>query len=82
MNKLTMFVLAALAAATAAFGALAAAPSASAAPPSCSEIYRLGNNAQEIYNLLSWAGYGGTYTAASYRQDAKDYYAAAHRLGC
>lgn len=82
MTKLTMFVLAAFAAATVAIGALAAAPSASAAPPSCSEIYRLAYNAQEIYDLLRYAGYGGTHTAASYRQDAKDYYAAAHRLGC
>jgi len=82
MNKLTMFVLAALAAATVAISALSAAPSASAAPPSCSEIYRLANNAQEIYMLLVYAGYRGTYTAASYRQDAKDFYAAAHRLGC
>jgi len=32
--------------------------------------------------LLVYAGYRGTYTAASYRQDAKDFYAAAHRLGC
>jgi hypothetical protein len=82
MTKLKMLVLTVIAALAVGTGALTAAPSASAAPPSCSEIYRLGNNADEIYRLLFYAGYGGTHTAESYRQDAKDYYRAAHRLGC
>jgi len=82
MHKLTMFVLAALAAATAAIGALSAAPSASAAPPTCSEIRTLANQAQAVYVLLRATGYGDTHTAEDIRLTAKDYYAAVRRLGC
>jgi hypothetical protein len=82
MKKLTMFMLAVVAAATVAIGALSAAPSASAAPPSCSEIIRLANNAEDIYRLLFYAGYGHTQTAEAYRLDAKDYRTSLRRLGC
>jgi hypothetical protein len=43
MNKLTMFLVAAFAAATVAIGALAAAPSASAAPFGC-VLIKIGPN--------------------------------------
>jgi hypothetical protein len=82
MTKLKMLVLTVIAAMAVGAGALTAAPSASAAPPSCSEIIRLANNAEDIYLLLFYAGYGHTHTAESYRLDAKDYRASLRRLGC